>query len=182
MIRRAATAEVNGRSAVRIVDNCPRIPPRVSVHGHARVHPCRCCGAGREPRWLTDTLLRTLAELHADGWAHSIEVWLGDTLAGGAIGIGIGGVISGDSLFGRHQGAARVAVADMAARLHQAGGQLIDAQWDSPFLRSLGAVPVPRERYLPLLGGPAERIELPSGPRPARRLLGPAQAVAGRSA
>jgi Leu/Phe-tRNA-protein transferase len=51
-------------------------------------------------RWLTDTLLRTLAERHADGWAHSIEVWLGDTLVGGAIGIGIGGFISGDSLFG----------------------------------------------------------------------------------
>jgi leucyl/phenylalanyl-tRNA--protein transferase len=47
------------------------------------------------------------AELHADGWAHSIEVWRRDTLVGGAIGIGIGGVISGDSLFGRHQDAAR---------------------------------------------------------------------------
>jgi leucyl/phenylalanyl-tRNA--protein transferase len=75
-------------------------------------------------------------------------------------------------LFGRHQGAARVAVAEMAARLDLAG-QLIDAQWDSPFLRSLGTVPVPRERYLPLLGLPAERIEIPSRPRPARRLLGP---------
>jgi leucyl/phenylalanyl-tRNA--protein transferase len=131
------------------------------------------CRTGREPRWLTDTLLRTMAELHADGWAHSIEVWLGDTLAGGAIGIGIGDVISGDSLFGRHQGAARVAVADMAARLELAGGLLIDAQWDSPFLRSLGAEPVPREHYLPLLGHPTERIALPAGPRPARRLLGP---------
>jgi leucyl/phenylalanyl-tRNA--protein transferase len=140
------------------------------------------CRTGREPLWLTDTLLRTLAELHADGWAHSVEVWLDGTLIGGAIGIGIGRIISGDSLFGRHQGAARVAVADMAARLDLAGGQLIDAQWDSPFLRSLGAVPVPRERYLPLLGGPAERIELPSRPLPARRLLGPAHAVAGRPA
>jgi leucyl/phenylalanyl-tRNA--protein transferase len=140
------------------------------------------CRTGREPRWLTDTLLRTLTELHADGWAHSVEVWLGGTLIGGAIGIGIGRIISGDSLFGRHQGAARVAVADMAARLDLAGGLLIDAQWDSPFLRSLGAVPVPRERYLPLLDRPAERIELPSGPLPARRLLGPAQAVAGRPA
>jgi leucyl/phenylalanyl-tRNA--protein transferase len=173
MIRRAATAEVNGRSAIRIVDNYPRIPPRVSVHGHARAHPCRCCGAGREPRWLTDTLLRTLAELHADGWAHSFEVPRRDTLVGGAIRIGIGDVISGDSLFGRHQDAARVALADMAAGLEEAGGLLIDTQWDSPFLRSIGAEPVPREDYLPLLGHPAERIALPSRPRPARRLLGP---------
>jgi leucyl/phenylalanyl-tRNA--protein transferase len=61
-------------------------------------------------------------------------------------------------------------MADMAARLEEAGGLLIDAQWDSPFLRSIGAEPVPREDYLPLLGHPAE---LPSRPRPARRLLGP---------
>ena len=117
------------------------------------------CRAGREPRWLTDTLLSALAELHAGGWAHSIEVWLDGDLAGGAIGIGIGGIISGDSLFGRHQGAAAIAVADMAARLEAAGGVLIDAQWDSPFLRSLGAEPVPRERYLPLLAssGGADR-------------------------
>jgi leucyl/phenylalanyl-tRNA---protein transferase len=100
-------------------------------------------------------------------------VWRRDTLVGGAIGIGIGGVISGDSLFGRHQGAVRVAVADMAAWLEEAGGLLIDAQWDSLFLRSLGAEPVPREDYLPLLGHPAERIALPSRPRPARRLRGP---------
>ena len=173
MIRRAATAEVNGRSAVRIVDNYP--PDSAAGFG-----PRSCAGppvpllrAGREPRWLTDTLLRTLAELHADGWAHSFEVRQRDTLVGDADPIGIGDGISGDSLFGRHQDAARVAMADMAARLEEAGGLLIDAQWDSPFLRSLGAEPVPREDYLPLLGHPAERIALPSRPRPARRLLGP---------
>jgi leucyl/phenylalanyl-tRNA--protein transferase len=85
-------------------------------------------------------------------------------------------------LFGRHQGAASVTVADMSARLDLAGGPHVDGQWDSPFLRSLGAVPLPRERYLPLLGRPGERIELPSRPLPARRLLGPAQAGAGRPA
>jgi len=131
------------------------------------------CRAGREPRWLTDPLLATLTALHAEGWAHSIEVWRDGELAGGAIGIGIGGVISGDSLFGRRPGAAAIAVADMAARLEAAGGLLIDAQWDSPFLRSLGAEPMPRERYLPLLAGSAERIALPGEPLLARRLLPP---------
>jgi leucyl/phenylalanyl-tRNA--protein transferase len=133
------------------------------------------CRAGREPRWLTEALLRTLIELHAEGWAHSIEVWLDGGLIGGAMGIGVGRVISGDSLFGRCPGAARVAVADMAARLGMAGGELIDAQWDSPFLRTLGAEPVPRERYLPLLARSrsrsAERIALPAAPFEARRLM-----------
>ena len=89
------------------------------------------------------------------------------------IGIGIGGVISGDSLFGRHQDAARAAVADMAARLEEAGGLLIDAQWDNPVLRSLGAEPMPREDCLPLLGPPAEQVARWSRPPPAPRLLGP---------
>ena len=129
------------------------------------------CGADREPRWLTDGLVRTLTELHRGGWAHSIEVWLDGDLIGGAMGIGIGGVISGDSLFSRHPGAGRVAVADMAARLALAGGTLVDAQWDSPFLRSLGAGLLPRERYLPLLSGSAGRVALPPDPLAARRLL-----------
>jgi leucyl/phenylalanyl-tRNA--protein transferase len=59
----------------------------------------------------------------------------------------------------------------MAARLDLAGGLLIDAQWDSPFLRSLGASPEPREAYLRLLDRSAERIALPAEPLPARRLL-----------
>jgi leucyl/phenylalanyl-tRNA---protein transferase len=129
------------------------------------------CRAGREPRWLTDALLRTLTELHRAGWAHSIEVWLDGDLIGGAMGIGIGRVMSGDSLFSRHPDAGRVAVADMAARLARAGGLLVDAQWDSPLLRSLGAEPLPRERYLPLLDHATRPVTLPSELLPARRLL-----------
>jgi leucyl/phenylalanyl-tRNA--protein transferase len=131
------------------------------------------CRAGREPRWLTDALLETMIELHRQGWAHSIEVWQDGDLIGGAIGIGIGCVLSGDSMFSRRQNAARIAVADMAARFAQAGGLLIDAQWDSPFLRSLGAGLMPRERYLSLLASAAERGELPMQPLPARRLIEP---------
>ena len=129
------------------------------------------CRAGREPRWLTDALLATLIDLHREGWAHSIEVWLDGDLVGGAMGIGIGRIISGDSLFSRHPGAGRVAVADMAARLALTGGMLVDAQWDTPFLRSLGAELLPRERYLPLLAPPARRMALPAQPLAARRLI-----------
>jgi leucyl/phenylalanyl-tRNA--protein transferase len=67
---------------------------------------------------------------------------------------------------------AQIAVADLAARFTAAGGELIDAQWDSPFLRSLGAEPIPRDEYLARLAGPAERLAVPTEPEPARRLLG----------
>jgi leucyl/phenylalanyl-tRNA---protein transferase len=129
------------------------------------------CRADREPRWLTDTLLESMVELHRTGWSHSIEVWQDGDLVGGALAVGIGRVLSGDSMFSRRPDAARIAVADMAARLAQADGQLIDAQWDSPFLRSLGADPIPRQRYLGLLSDPAARTPLPTDPLPARRLI-----------
>jgi leucyl/phenylalanyl-tRNA--protein transferase len=129
------------------------------------------CRAEREPRWLTDTLLESMAELHREGWAHSIEVWLDEDLVGGALGVAIGPVFSGDSIFSRRPDAGRVAVADMAARFAQAGGLTIDAQWDSPYLRSLGAEMVPRERYLRSLPSSAGRTVLPEEPLPARRLI-----------
>lgn len=136
------------------------------------------CRVDREPRWLTDALMETMIELHRQGWAHSIEVWQDGDLIGGALGVGIGTMLSGDSMFSRRPNGARVAVADMAARFAEAGGQLIDAQWDSPFLRSLGAELIPREQYLRLLAGPAERRELPMQPSPARRLIDPVHAEA----
>jgi leucyl/phenylalanyl-tRNA--protein transferase len=129
------------------------------------------CRAGREPRWFTDALLESMVTLHEEGWAHSIEVWEDGALIGGALGIGVGLVLSGDSMFNRRPNAARIAVADMAARFAQAGGAVIDAQWDSPFLRSLGAEPMRRDHYLPLLAGSAERRLFPQQPLPARRLL-----------
>ncbi|HEX2822950.1 MAG TPA: leucyl/phenylalanyl-tRNA--protein transferase [Streptosporangiaceae bacterium] len=129
------------------------------------------CRAGREPRWFTDALLETMVTLHEEGWAHSIEVWQDDELIGGAFGMGVGVLLSGDSMFSRRPQAARIAVADMAARFAAAGGTAIDAQWDSPFLRSLGAELMPREHYLSLLAGSAERSVLPGEPLPARRLL-----------
>jgi leucyl/phenylalanyl-tRNA--protein transferase len=136
----------------------------------------QACRDGREPRWLTDPLLDTLTELHGAGWAHSFEVWRGDDLVGGAMGIGIGGILSGDSLFGLQPGAAAIAVADISARLVESGGMLIDAQWDGPLLRSLGATPMARERFLQLLDRPAEQLSVPTRRLPAERLLPAPQA------
>jgi leucyl/phenylalanyl-tRNA--protein transferase len=129
------------------------------------------CRADREPRWLTDTLLESMLELHREGWAHSIEVWQDGDLIGGALAVAVGRTLSGDTMFSRHQDAARIAVADMAARFAEADGQAIDAQWDSPFLRSLGAELLPRKRYLDLLSIPAARTPLPTERLPARRLI-----------
>ncbi|WTU03491.1 leucyl/phenylalanyl-tRNA--protein transferase [Kitasatospora sp. NBC_00070] len=112
------------------------------------------CRTGREPRWMTDELLAALEQLHRDGRAVSGEVWEGEELVGGAYGIRVGPVLSLDSMFHRRPGAGSLALAELATRFGAVGGRLLDAQWDSPHVRSLGAELLPRERYLTVLREP----------------------------
>ncbi|MFC5662278.1 leucyl/phenylalanyl-tRNA--protein transferase [Kitasatospora misakiensis] len=133
------------------------------------------CAEGRQPPWLTADLREALVGLHRLGAAHSAEVWEGGELVGGVFGVAAGPVLSLDSMFHRRPDAARVAVADLAARFDAAGGRLLDAQWDSPHVRSLGATPQPRARYLAALtdgaGGAAEPVRpLDTARLPAARL------------
>ncbi|MFJ8621394.1 leucyl/phenylalanyl-tRNA--protein transferase [Kitasatospora sp. NPDC093550] len=106
------------------------------------------CAEGRQPAWLSEELAWALTRLHALGAAHSGEVWEGEELIGGVFGVAVGPVLSLDSMFHRRPDAARVAVADLGARFGAAGGRLLDAQWDGPHVRSLGAEPMARSRYL----------------------------------
>ncbi|MER7703697.1 leucyl/phenylalanyl-tRNA--protein transferase [Kitasatospora sp. NPDC097605] len=129
------------------------------------------CAEGREPPWLTPELQEALTGLHRLGAAHSAEVWQDGELIGGVFGIASGPVLSLDSMFHRRPDAARVAVADLAARFAAAGGRLLDAQWDSPHVRSLGAAPQPRSRYLAALAEDAGPLHpLDTSLLPAARL------------
>ncbi|MFE2111618.1 leucyl/phenylalanyl-tRNA--protein transferase [Kitasatospora sp. NPDC059463] len=129
------------------------------------------CAEGREPPWLTPELQTALTGLHRLGAAHSAEVWEDGELVGGVFGIASGPVLSLDSMFHRRPDAARVAVADLADRFAAAGGRLLDAQWDSPHVRSLGAAPQPRSRYLAALAEDAALVRpLDTTRLPAARL------------
>ncbi|WP_406088254.1 leucyl/phenylalanyl-tRNA--protein transferase [Kitasatospora purpeofusca] len=129
------------------------------------------CAEGREPPWLTRDLREALTALHRLGAAHSVEVWEEGELIGGVFGIAAGAVLSLDSMFHRRPDAARVAVADLAARFAATGGRLLDTQWDSPHVRSLGAAPLPRAHYLAALAaGPEPEAPLDTSRLPAVRL------------
>ncbi|MFD9691916.1 leucyl/phenylalanyl-tRNA--protein transferase [Kitasatospora sp. NPDC059088] len=132
------------------------------------------CAEGRQPAWLTEELRSVLVELHRLGAAHSVEVWEGEELIGGVFGVAVGAALSLDSMFHRRPDAARIAVADLGARFGAAGGRLLDAQWDGPYVRSLGAEPTGRSRYLGELaaavGGLAAGT-LPDGRLPVARLV-----------
>lgn len=134
----------------------------------------RECRAARVPEWLTEELVASLIRLHDLGHAHSIEVWEDDELIGGVFGLRVGSVFSMDSMFFRRPGASKVAVTDLAARFAQAGGELLDAQRDSPHVHDLGGIRIPREQYVRhLRHTTCESRPMPTATLPASRLAQP---------
>ncbi|MEU5396112.1 leucyl/phenylalanyl-tRNA--protein transferase [Streptomyces tibetensis] len=136
-------------------------------------HVVRACAKGRTPAWLTEDYRRALDELHKAGWAHSVEVWERGELVGGVFGLAFGATFSADSAFRRRSGAAQAALAELDARLAGTGVAHIDVQWDSPYLRDLGARPVPRDAFLKLLTCEPTPIRIDGGPREVARLGAP---------
>ena len=82
------------------------------------------------------------------GWAHSIEVWHEDDLVGGLYGVSIGGLFAGESMFHRARDASKVALDRLVTDMRTWDAALLDVQWLTPHLESLGAVEVPRSEYL----------------------------------
>ncbi|MBK9180104.1 MAG: leucyl/phenylalanyl-tRNA--protein transferase [Acidimicrobiales bacterium] len=110
------------------------------------------CGDPDRPHgWITPDVAAAYGELHRLGWAHSVEAWCDGELAGGLYGVGIGGLFAGESMFHRRTDASKVALVALVELLREGGGGLLDVQWVTPHLVTLGAVAVPRARYLELL-------------------------------
>ncbi|WP_239377683.1 leucyl/phenylalanyl-tRNA--protein transferase [Frankia sp. Cj5] len=111
----------------------------------------RGCGRGGRPTWITPELADAYLQLHRLGWAHSVEVWKGDDLVGGMFGVLVGAVFMAESMFHAHTDASKVALVDFDARFVRAGGRLVDVQFVTAHAGSMGAVEIPRERFLAVL-------------------------------
>lgn len=115
----------------------------------------RCCADSRRPGgWITVEMRAAYERLHALGWTHSVETWSRDgRLVGGLYGVAIGGLFAGESMFTRERDASKVALVALRDVLCTGahGVRLLDVQWVTRHLRSLGAVPVSRSEYLRLL-------------------------------
>lgn len=111
--------------------------------------------------WITDEMSTAYRELHRLGWAHSFEAWQGPELAGGLYGVAIGRAFFGESMFARVTDASKAAFVNAVRYLEARGFELIDCQIASAHLRSLGAVDVPRTRFLKLLAKCCDAPERP---------------------
>jgi leucyl/phenylalanyl-tRNA--protein transferase len=107
--------------------------------------------ADREETWINGDIERAVLSLHRLGHAHSVEVWKDDALVGGLYGISLGRAFFGESMFSRMTDSSKVALAWLVARLKVGGYELLDCQFMTGHLASLGAVAVSRDRYVALL-------------------------------
>jgi len=107
--------------------------------------------AEREETWINAELEHAMIALHGSGHAHSIEVWDGAQLVGGLYGVKLGRAFFGESMFSRKTDASKVALAWLVARLKAGNFTLLDCQFMTEHLASLGAISVPRESYVALL-------------------------------
>jgi len=109
-----------------------------------------CADPRREQGWIDDDIREAYCELHRLGWAHSVETWQDGRLVGGLYGVAIGGLFAGESMFHRVTDASKSALVSLVGLLHDehASQRLIDVQWRTDHLASLGVVEVPRSAYL----------------------------------
>lgn len=104
--------------------------------------------ADREETWISGEILDAYTGLHRRGYAHSVEAWAGEELAGGLYGVSVGGAFFGESMFSRRTDASKVTLIALAERMRDRGFTLLDAQFVTPHLRRFGGVSVPRREYL----------------------------------
>jgi leucyl/phenylalanyl-tRNA--protein transferase len=122
-----------------------------------------CADPKRPHGWIDRKFIAAYTALHELGWAHSVETWQvdaegGDHLIGGLYGVAIGGLFAAESKFHRVTDASKVAVVALVELMRAGGGVLLDVQWTTPHLASLGAVDVPRDAYLDVV---AAAVALP---------------------
>ncbi|MDZ7676605.1 MAG: leucyl/phenylalanyl-tRNA--protein transferase [Acidimicrobiales bacterium] len=122
------------------------------------------CADPRRPHgWITHDIQDAYRRLHDMGWAHSVETWVDDELVGGLYGIAVGGLFAGESMFHRVTDASKVALVGLVEVLREDGvDRLLDVQWATDHLKSLGAVDVSRADYVGRLLPAALELPLPS--------------------
>ncbi|HEV2054508.1 MAG TPA: leucyl/phenylalanyl-tRNA--protein transferase [Methylomirabilota bacterium] len=107
----------------------------------------RGCADRPEGTWISDRFVEVYAALHRAGKAHSVEAWREGRLVGGVYGLALGGAFMAESMFHRETDASKVALAALVPRLREQGFILLDVQYLTPHLESLGAVEITRREY-----------------------------------
>jgi len=109
-----------------------------------------CADPSREGRWITPEMTAAYTRLHELGWAHSVEAWRGGELLGGLYGLALGGLFAGESMFHLATDASKCALVGLTELVFDDGDprRIVDVQWATPHLASLGVCEMARSEYL----------------------------------
>jgi leucyl/phenylalanyl-tRNA--protein transferase len=107
----------------------------------------RGCGDREEGTWISEEFIAVYGALHRLGKAHSVETWRDGRLVGGTYGVAEGGAFMAESMYHRETDASKVALRALVTHLNQRGFALLDVQYLTPHLQSLGAIEIPHRQY-----------------------------------
>ena len=124
------------------------------------VRLCAQSAPDRPTTWINHAIEDSYRRLHALGFAHSIECWEGEELVGGLYGVALGRAFFGESMASRRRDASKVALAWLVARMRAGGMSLLDCQFMTEHLRSLGATEIDQRDYQSLLGAALADVRL----------------------
>ena len=108
----------------------------------------RGCGDREEGTWISEEFIEIYGELHRLGKAHSVETWRDGRLVGGTYGVALGGAFMAESMFHRETDASKVALHGLVTHLNECGFALLDTQYLTSHLQSLGAIEIPHRAVL----------------------------------
>jgi leucyl/phenylalanyl-tRNA--protein transferase len=108
----------------------------------------RCCADRKEGTWISEDFIQVYGDMHRLGKAHSVEAWKDGKLVGGTYGVSLGAAFMAESMFHYETNASKVALAALVSRLNARGYELLDVQYLTPHLKSLGAVEIPHQSYM----------------------------------
>ena len=120
---------------------------RVDTDWDGIIEGCATVGEDRDTTWINATIRSVYGELFNRGIAHTVEVWDGDELIGGLYGLAIGAAFFGESMFHRRTDASKMAMAHLVERLNAGSFQLLDTQFLTDHLASLGGIEITRAEY-----------------------------------
>lgn len=116
------------------------------------------CAQVHGESWITAAVKAAYTALYEEGRAHSCELWIDGELKGGLYGVCLDRVFCGESMFSLVPSASKIVLAELCAHLHRCGITVLDTQFLTPHLVSMGALEIPRDTYQTLLGGNPDRL------------------------
>jgi leucyl/phenylalanyl-tRNA--protein transferase len=138
------------RKLARIIRS-DRFEVRIDHDFEAVIDACASAGEGREKTWINRRIKKLYGQLFDLGRVHTVETWRDGVLVGGLYGVALGAAFFGESMFHRQTDASKVALLHLAGRLVAGGFRLLDTQFVTPHLQSLGAIEVSKETYRVML-------------------------------